>query len=252
MVRASILAGRYAVGPILGEGYYAKVFQLEELTTGALFAGKVYPARAAARAAALHEVAALTALAHPRMPSMREAFEVSGRTWVVMDLVTGPSLRDDVEANGPLEARAALNVGADVCELLIYVAAQGWTYRDLHPRNIHHLTPTGVIVLDFDGARPPHTAGEAGGRIGYRAPEVASSKRVHPGCHAFSVAGCIYFALVGADPPTAPGTLPSAEGLSVGAVEVLRRCRSADPEVRPTTRALRYALLDERRRIANG
>jgi serine/threonine protein kinase len=155
MSREPILVGRYRVGPLLGAGYYAEVFRVQELRTRAFWAGKVYPAHAASKAAARHEIEAFEALSHPRMPSMHEAFEESGRTWIIMDLVAGPSLRNDVEAGGPLDAFSALRMGADVCDLLGYVGYQGWTYRDLHPRNIHHLTPTGVVVLDFDGARPP-------------------------------------------------------------------------------------------------
>jgi serine/threonine protein kinase len=239
---------RYRVGPLLGSGYYADVFEVRELLSGALWAGKVYPAEPASKAAARWEIAALGTLSHPRMPAMQETFEQSGLTWVIMDLVPPPSLRDDVEARGPLEASAAFRVCAEACELLDYCGSDGWTYRDLHPRNIHHLTPGGVIVVDFDGARPPRAAGEAGGRGGYRAPEVAASALVHRGCHVFSLAGCIYFALTGDDPPAEPGALPrlgDAGRLSAQAVGVLERCRLADPAARPTERLLRQLMLEE-------
>jgi serine/threonine-protein kinase len=250
--RAIERTARYRVGRLLGSGYYADVFEARELLTGARWAAKVYPAEPASKAAAQREIEALATLSHPRMPSLHETFEQSGLTWIIMDLIPGPSLRDDVEARRPLDAPAALRMGAEVCELLAYCCSNGWTYRDLHPKNIHHLTPRGATVVDFDGARPPGAPGEAGGRIGYRAPEVAVSRDVNVGCQVFSLAGCIHFALTGEDPPAEPGALPLIAGaarLSTEAVDILGRCRSPDPAARPTAQLVREALLEEIARV---
>jgi serine/threonine-protein kinase len=231
---------RYAVDGLLGSGYFADVFAIRELLTGAEWAAKVYPARSASKAAASREIDALTMLSHPRMPSLHEWFEEAGLTWVIMDLVPGPDLRADVDARGPLGVPGALRLGAETCELLGYCHSRGWTYRDLHPRNVHHLTPRGVAVVDFDGARRPGAPGDSGGRVGYRAPEVASSAKVDPACDVF--------ALTGKDPPAEPGRSPlirAALGLSPAAMDVLERCRNADPNARPSTALLRMALLEE-------
>jgi serine/threonine-protein kinase len=222
------------------------------LRTGALWAAKVYPSRPASRAAAAREIDALMTLSHHRMPSLHESFEEGGRTWVIMDLVPGPCLRTHVEMRGPLGAAVALRIGAEACELLAYCRSRGWTYRDLHPRNIHHLTPEGVKVLDFDGARPPGAPGEPGGRIGYRAPEVASSVEVHPACDVFGLAGCLFFAVTGRDPPAEPGPMPLRDALGPlppASVAVLQSCRDPDPQARPSANELRDALLEQ---IAQG
>lgn len=248
----TVANARYRVGALVGSGYYADVFEIRERLTGASWAAKVYPARSASKAAAGREIDALKALSHWRMPSLHDCFAEAGLTWVIMDLIPGPDLRADVGARGPLGASVALRMGAEACELLEYCRSRGWTYRDLHPKNIHHRTPKGVVVVDFDGARPAGAAGESGGRIGYRAPEVASSVKVHPACDVFGLAGCIHFAMTGKDPPVEPGALPlihAARALSPAAVDILERCRSRDPEARPEVGRLRLALLDE---IARG
>ena len=234
----------YRIDSLLGSGYYADVFRALDLGSGGAYAAKVYVDEHAKRLAWEREIAALRPLVHPRLPVLRAWFESDGRLFVVMELVEGASLRQAVETRGPLAVDRALRVALDVCEALEYVASRGWTYRDLHPKNIHPDTPKGAMLVDMDGARPPGWPPPAG-RIGYRAPELDAERPVSPACDVYSLVGCLYFALTGDDPPTKPGPIPELRRLLARyppLVGLLDAGRLADPSQRPSIGALRAAL----------
>jgi serine/threonine protein kinase len=235
----------YRVDAFLGSGYYADVFRALALATGGVYAAKVYADEPAKRQAAVREADALRRLAHPRLPAFKAAFNDGGWSFVVMELVEGANLRDEVTARGPLALDAALTLGIEACEVFQHIASRRWTYRDFHPKNIHRNTPKGAMILDLDGARPPAWPAQPAGRIGYRAPELDLGGRVTPACDVYSLAGCLSFALTGDDPPEVPGPLPDLRARLASAsqlADALDGCRRADPAQRPSVDALRAAL----------
>jgi eukaryotic-like serine/threonine-protein kinase len=235
----------YRIDAFLGSGYYADVFRALDLATGGAYAAKVYADEPAKRQAAAREADALRRLAHPRLPAFKAAFDDGGWAFVVMELVEGANLRDEVTTHGPLALDQVVTLGLEACEVFQYVASQRWTYRDLHPKNIHRATPKGAMLVDFDGARPPEWPAHPGGRIGYRAPERDEGGRLTPACDIYSLAGCLSFALTSEDPPERPGPLPDLRARLASApqlADALDDCRRADPARRPSVDALRAAL----------
>ena len=227
----------YRVEEQIGTGYYAEVFRVVHLASGVAYAAKVYADEAAKREAVAREREAFAALRHPRLPPLHDAFEHDGRLVNVMELVPGQNLRAIVEEHGPLPVGRAVAIGLDVCEVFAYTASIGWTYRDLHPKNVHPETPRGAMLVDLDGSRPPGWPGMMSGRIGYRAPELEQSLDVTPACDVYSLAGCVYFAITGDDPPTRPGPMPDRR-----LAEVLDPCRHEDAGLRPSAAELRRTL----------
>lgn len=228
---------RYRLEEQIGVGYYAEVYRAIEVATGRVYAAKVYADEPAKREAAAREREAFAQLRHPRLPALRDSFEHDGRIYVVMELVEGPNLRAIVEADGRLPVERAASIGVEVCEAFAYTAGLGWTYRDLHPKNLHPNTPRGTMLVDLDGCRPPGWPGVPSGRIGYRAPELERSRETTPACDVYSLAGCLYFAIVGDDPPIVPGPMP-ATPLSAA----LDPCRDEDAARRPSAAELRRTL----------
>ena len=161
-----LIAGRYRVEAFLASGYYADVFRARDRASSVATALKVYVDDPPRRDAWGHEVSSLTNLRHPRIPRLRGALEVEGWLIAAMDLVGGVGLRELVESRGPLGVGDAVRLGIEVGEALEHVGTLGWTYRDLHPRNVHVGTPVGAMLLDFDGARPPGWPAFPSGRVG--------------------------------------------------------------------------------------
>lgn len=161
-----------------------------------------------------------------------------------MDLVPGANLRDEAAATGSLPMTLVAQMGIELCEVLGHIGSQGWTYRDLHVKNIHHDTPKGTMLLDLDGARLPGWPGQPSGRSGYRAPELEHSLAVTPACDVYSLAGCLYFALTGDDPPDRFGQIPdlSRRFPSSALADLLNACRTIDPIARPKMEELAAAL----------
>lgn len=229
----------------LGSGYYADVFRVVDRRSGAPCAAKLYAEEPSKRRVAERELAALRRLAHPRLPALRAWFDAGPWRVVAMELVEGRDLRSSVEAVGPLAAERVVSLGGQACEVLAAIADEGWTYRDLHPRNVHPDTPKGLMLLDLDNSRPPGAPAEPAGRAGYRAPELAGGGAVTPACDVFSLAGCMAFALTGVDPPERPGPLSDLRGRLGDApalADLLDACRQAEPARRPSAAALRAAL----------
>jgi serine/threonine protein kinase len=235
----------YRIEGFLGSGYYADVFAVFDLRSATRYAAKIYHRDPPKRQAAARETDALQHLSHPRLPVLAESFEDGEWFFVVMELIEGPNLRDEVTARGPLAVDRVVRLGIDACEVFEYLASQGWTYRDLHPKNVHRVTPKGTMLLDLDGARPANWPAQPAGRIGYRAPELEQNGKVSPACDVYSLAGCLYFALTGQDPAADPGplSLPSPQvASSPRLAALLDQCRQADPTRRPTATTLRVAL----------
>jgi serine/threonine protein kinase len=235
----------YRFDGYLGSGYFADVFRARDLGSGLAYAVKIYGDAPRKRHAWTRETVAFRALGHRRLPALKEAFDEGGRLFVVMELVEGTSLRQEVETHGPLPPERAVKLGIEVGEALEYIASRGWTYRDLHPRNIHVDTPKGAMLLDLDGARPPGWPGRPAGRAGYRAPELAMERSVSTACDTYSLVGCLYFALLGDDPSAEPGPLPELRGPLgpfPGVADLLDAGRRADPNQRPGVGTIRAAL----------
>lgn len=236
---------RYRVEGFIASGYYADVFRATDVPSGRAVALKVFADEPPKRDAWTREVAALTHLSHPRIPRLWDAFEQSGWLCAAMDLVEGVGLRETVEREGSLPVDRVIRLGIEVAEVLGYIAAKQWTYRDLHPRNIFVGTPRGAMMLDFDGARPPGWPARPSGRIGYRAPELEEGGGITPACDVFSLAGCLFFALTREDPPFTAGPLSRLNELPKCGhlAELLDQCRSPYPESRPSAAAVRRTLI---------
>ena len=236
---------RFVVEAYLASGYVADIFAVRNVATNSRYVAKLYGRDETKRFFAAREVAAHTQLVHPRIPALIDAFADDPWYCVVMELAGGTELRRHVEAAGPLSVAAAVKLGRDLCDVLDAVTANGWTYRDLHPRNIMVGGARGAVIVDFDGARPPGWPPEPRGRFGYRAPELEESGEVTPVCDVYSLAGCLYFALTREDPPLTSGPMPRLLGPLARhprLARLLDACRDARPHRRPAIESLSQAF----------
>jgi serine/threonine-protein kinase len=123
------------------------------------------------------EARAMSRLQHPNCVSVID-FGVEGTPYLVMDFVTGKTLRD-VIAGGRLEPARALRIVRQLLAGLGYAHAQGIVHRDLKPENLILSDEPGLSdhlrILDFGLAKlrdgPAMTAGLAVGTPSYMSPE---------------------------------------------------------------------------------
>jgi serine/threonine protein kinase len=181
---ATLLAGRYRLGDVLGRGGMADVYRAEDLVLGRHVAVKWLrqPAGTGPEAArAQAEARMLAALSHPNLVTVFDAGAHDGRPFLVMELVAGSSLAD--HGRRPRELGAVADLGVQLADALAYVHARRVIHRDLKPANVLlepgrggapvvKLSDFGIARV-FDAARLTAT-GAAIGTPAYLAPEQLS------------------------------------------------------------------------------
>jgi WD40 repeat protein len=172
---------------------------------------------------------------HPNIVQVYEAGEDQGRPYLVMEYVTGPSLRSHLDGR-PLEPRAAATLLELVARAVEHAHRQKIIHRDLKPANIllqdsdvHSGRLDCPKVSDFGLATTlEHTidltrTGELLGTPVYMAPEMASAvgERGGPTVDVYGLGAILYECLTGRPP-----------FVGVNPVFVLAQVQHAEP-VRP-------------------
>ncbi|HET7738470.1 MAG TPA: protein kinase, partial [Tepidiformaceae bacterium] len=126
-----------------------------------------------------------------------------GRQYLVMEYVEGASLRQVLEARGPIPEAEVLRIGAQIAGALEYAHRQGVVHNDVKPENII-VTDSGVAkVTDFGVAETvtrtlsPEDARALLGTIAYLAPEVMQGATPDARADVYSLGLTLYELLAG-------------------------------------------------------
>ena len=157
----------------------------------------------------LREVRIMAALEHRNIVRHLDSGEAAGHLYLVMELVTGPDLRDRVKERGPMEVKTAVRLTLLALDGLAHAHAKGYVHRDVKPANLLLDGPKArrvVKVADFGLARAYgecHISGltmqgEVGGTPAFMAPEQVTHYRdVKPPADQYSAAATLYYLLTG-------------------------------------------------------
>ena len=104
------------------------------------------------RARILAEARAAAALNHPGITTIYEVGEEGEHIFIVMEMVTGGTLRA-LMAAGPLDVRVLARLGIQIAEALEAAHTRGVVHGDIKPENIVILPEDRVKLLDFGVAR---------------------------------------------------------------------------------------------------
>ncbi|MEU1039174.1 serine/threonine-protein kinase [Streptomyces sp. NPDC005551] len=181
-----VLAGRYRLDALLGRGGAADVYGGFDLRLRRPVAVKVFRLGTDAQTEErfTEEAVMLAGLQHPGLVTVFDSGREAGSPFLVMQLVTGATLRARV-AGGALTPAEACTVGAALADALDYVHAAGVVHRDVKPSNIlldgtgaPHLTDFGISRL-MDSTTQTAT-GALVGTAAYLAPEQVMGRPVGP------------------------------------------------------------------------
>jgi serine/threonine-protein kinase len=210
------LAGRslggYRLVRLLGSGAMADVYLAEQQSLGRQVAVKVLRPETTRHVAAVErftqEARAAASLVHGNIVQIHEVACVDGLHFLAEEYVAGPSLRAWLVARGPLDARQALAVLAQVGSALARSARQGIVHRDIKPENLL-VTPAGEVkVADFGLARVLAADlaltqdGTALGTPLYMSPEQGQGGTVDARSDLYSLGATVYHLLAGHPPFT--------------------------------------------------
>ena len=244
-----LLAGRYALGEVLGEGGMGTVYRAQQVhpvkrsVAVKLIKSGMDSARVVARFEA--ERQALALMDHPHIAKVFDAGTTDrGQPFFVMELVNGVPLTAYCDENR-LTVRQRLDLFVHVCQAVQHAHQKGIMHRDIKPSNILVVEVDGKPmpkVIDFGlakallaGAIPDASLETAFGSVLgtplYMAPEQADTGTVDVDTRAdiYSLGVILYELLVGSTPVTRD-TLKNA---AIG--EMLRRVREIETPA-PTAR----------------
>ena len=170
-----VLAGRYRLLEVLGQGGMAVVYRAQDEMLAREVAVKVLrPAYAEDDAFVerfRREARNAAALLHPNIVTIHDTGtdEVSG-DFIVMSLVDGPDLQKIIARYRQLPLGFAVRIGIDTARALQFAHEHGIVHRDIKPANILVDHDSEARVADFGIARAATDAGrdDLGGDPGVR------------------------------------------------------------------------------------
>ena len=277
MERGQLVAGRYALGELLGEGGIGRVFEALDHRTGQRVALKglrpEFARDARVRRRFVREARAVARLSHAHIVRLLDFGESEdGSAFLAMELVRGRPLSELRDEGLGLDE--LLTVIDQVLSALAFAHARGVVHRDVKPENILVERAPGqrpqTKLLDFGFARIEddqdikltQAQGDAFGTPLYMAPEQAAGKgSVGPATDLYAVGVILYECLSGAPPFTGahamavalkhvmdpvPPLVPRL-GLNVplGLDAIVLRCLEKEPDRRPRTAAELRRLLSQ-------
>ena len=156
------------------------------------------------------ETDAAASLEHPNITPVHEYGERDGLAYLVMPYISGGTLRDEMEREGPLELAKVVNYLDQIAAALDCAHGHGVIHRDIKPANIL-MTPEGRLLLtDFglvkiidEGKAPQIRLTGAGAPVGtpdYMAPEQVIGEEIDARADLYSLGVVLYQMVTGTTP----------------------------------------------------
>lgn len=242
--------GRYRLGPILGAGGMGLVRRATDEVLHREVAIKLLADNLAAdpdaRARFLREARAAARVSDPHVVAVHDVGEQDGRPYLVMELVDGASLADQLARLGPLDPDEVVGVAAQALAGLAAAHAAGLLHRDVKPGNLLRGQDGRVRVADFGVAEAADTPGltRTGFVLGtrsYLAPERRRGAPASPATDLYALGATLAELLTGTPPDDGAPALPAPTPPALRRlVELLL---ATDPAARPATAELALDLL---------
>ncbi|MFJ9864805.1 serine/threonine-protein kinase [Streptomyces sp. NPDC101165] len=211
--RERVIAGRYRLLSPLGEGGMGTVWRARDEVLHREVAVKEVRAPAGLAASDVErmyarlerEAWAAARVANRNVVTVYDVAMEGGRPWVVMELVRGLSLADQLDAEGPLPPQRAAHIGAEVLAALRAAHAVGVLHRDVKPANVLLANDGRVVLTDFgiatvEGSSALTMTGEVIGSPEFLAPERALGRTPGPESDLWSLGVLLYAAVEGNTP----------------------------------------------------
>jgi serine/threonine-protein kinase len=265
-----VLAGRYRLLAPIGAGASGRVYVADDVRLKRRVGVKVLHLALAEDAGFLRrfraEAQVAASLNHPNVMAVYDWGE-DDVPFMVLELLTGGSLRGMLDGGARLSPSQATHVGRQVTSALEYAHARGVVHRDIKPANLLFDEHGIVRVADFGLARAlaeaswTEPAGTVVGTARYAAPEQATGAPLDGRADLYSLAVVLVESVTGTVPvvaDTAIGTLavrthtPVVAPLSLGRLgPVVERSGRPEPDDRyPDAATMRAALADAARALS--
>lgn len=146
----------------IGKGGMGQVYRGRQVDLDRTVAVKILPVALSADAEFVErfkrEAKALATLDHPNIVRVHDCGVEDGHTFLVMELVDGPNLREMLKKG--LKPDEALALMPPICDALEYAHGQGVVHRDIKPENVLVDRQGHVKIADFGLAKMLNPVGE--------------------------------------------------------------------------------------------
>jgi serine/threonine-protein kinase len=205
-----ILGARYQLGAMIGTGGMADVYIAQDQRLSREVAIKILRSDLAKDPTFVSrfrkEAKAAAGLNHPGIVAVYDSGE-DPAPYIVMELVSGHTLRELIHGGERLQLDRALEIGAGILEALDYSHQRGIVHRDIKPANIMITDKGDVKVMDFGIARAMDDLGatltstwNVVGTAQYLSPEQALGEVADAPTDIYST-GCLLYELLTGRPP---------------------------------------------------
>ena len=205
-----VLGGRYQLGAMIGTGGMADVYIAQDQRLSREVAVKILRSDLAKDSTFVarfrKEAKAAAGLNHPGIVAVYDSGEEPA-PYIVMELVSGHTLRELIHDGERLPLDRALEIGAGILAALDYSHQRGIVHRDIKPANVMITNKGDVKVMDFGIARAMDDLGatltstwNVVGTAQYLSPEQALGEIADAPTDIYST-GCLLFELLTGRPP---------------------------------------------------
>jgi serine/threonine protein kinase len=206
-----LVADRYRLRALLGRGGMGRVWLADDevlhrsiaLKQILLNGVRTPTTRAEAWDCACREARAAAQVDHPGAVGIYDVIEDDQCPWIVMEPLSGRTLRERLNAEGPLPVDEVTRVGLCLLDVLQATHDAGVVHLDVKPSNVHLCDDARVVLTDFGiacGVDDVPFPGVFAGSPAYVAPERVDSGEFGPASDLYSL-GATLFAAVEGRPP---------------------------------------------------
>jgi len=205
----SVVAHRYEIVALLGEGGMGAVYKAKDLELNRTIALKTIRHELGGNLAIVErfkqELILSTQVTHRNVVRIFDLGESDGMKFITMEYIEGKDLRTIIYERGKLPPDEVVDIIAQVCRALDAAHSVGVIHRDLKPQNIMRDQNGRILVMDFGLARTLEgdgmtMSGALVGTMEYMSPEQALSKSLDQRSDIYSL-GLIFYELLSGESP---------------------------------------------------
>jgi len=197
--RNQVVSDRYRVVEEIGRGSTSRVYKVQHILLGSVWAMKVLLLSSTDYSNAFNEAVLLRDLDHRCLPKVIDIFKDDTYAYIVRDYIDGETLDMKVEKTGPLDEVEMCSIIEQIQSVLklLHSRDKPLIYRDLKPNNIIIKNSGDVVLVDFGIAREYCDSHDQDtvflGTQGYAAPEQYGGTQSDARTDIFAFGALIYF-----------------------------------------------------------
>ncbi len=204
-----VIAGRYALTSLIGQGGMADVYKAEDtilkrtvavkIMRSSLIGDPVYVTR-------FHrEASAAAALSHKNIVEIYDVGDENDEYYIVMEYVPGQTLKELIRKRGAVHYVEAVDIMKQVVSATAKAHSMGIIHRDLKPQNIM-VTDSGVVKIGDFGIASIQSLSQVTqtdtimGSLHYLAPEIARGEKATAQSDIYAL-GIVFYELLRGEVP---------------------------------------------------